>query len=117
MWKNLWEPRILIKFAKYDKFEKVERDIDVENIFRYTNISENEVKKNISDLLNEKDQAFLEEVLKKHPIKYWVDEFMSYLKVAVYDNHYIENKNISNFDVKWIHNNLKIESPKIKFKK
>jgi hypothetical protein len=42
---------------------------------------------------------------------------MSYIKVAIYDNHEISYLNTSDFTVKWIHNDLEIEAPKIKFKK
>jgi hypothetical protein len=42
---------------------------------------------------------------------------MTYIKVAIFDKHEISKQNISNFKIKWIHNDLEIESPKIKFKK
>ena len=42
---------------------------------------------------------------------------MSYFKVATYNNHDISKENTNNFEIKWIHNNLIIESPKVKFKR
>jgi hypothetical protein len=117
MWKKLWEPKMWIKLVKYDEKISEKEEIDIENIFRYTTISETEVKNNIANLLRKKDEAYLDEVLNKFPIKYWIDEFMSYLKVAIYDNHDIYKDTLNNFEIKWIHNNLKIESSEIKFKK
>lgn len=117
MWKHFWEPKIWIKLIKYDNVEKIDREVDVENIFRYTTISETEVKNNIANLLIKKEEAYLEEILYEYPVKYWVDEFMSYFKVATYNNHDISKENTNNFEIKWIHNNLIIESPKVKFKR
>ena len=117
MWKNLWEPSAGLKLSNYENIDKIEREIDVENIFRYTSISEKRIKDNIIEVLEEKDEAYLEEVLEKFPIKYSIDEFMSYIKVAIYDNHEVSYLNTSDFIVKWIHNDLEIEAPKIKFKK
>ncbi len=117
MWKNLWEPRSWVKLSRYEKLDKEDKDIDVENIFRYTSISEKQVRDNISSVLEEENEAYLEQILESFPIKYSIDEFMSYLKVAINDKHEISKRNLSKFNIKWIHNNLEIESPKIKFKK
>jgi len=117
MWKNLWEPKSGIKLDTFENIEHKDKEINIENIFRYTNVSETEIKNNISDLLSNKNEVYLEEVLEKHPIKYWVDEFMSYLKVAVYNKHNISKIDINRFEIEWIHNNLTVEWPKIQFKK
>jgi hypothetical protein len=89
-----------LKLSNYENIDKIEREIDVENIFRYTSISEKQIKDNIIEVLEEKNEAYLEEILEKFPIKYSIDEFMSYIKVAIYDNHEISYLNTSDFTVK-----------------
>ncbi|MDP2090376.1 MAG: DUF3375 family protein [Candidatus Gracilibacteria bacterium] len=117
MGKNLWEPSSGMKLSNYESIDKVEREIDVENIFRYTSISEKQVIDNIGEVLKEKNEAYLEDVLESFPIKYSIDEFMSYFKVAIYDSHEVSELNTSYYAIKGIHNDLEIESPRIKFKK
>lgn len=116
IWKNLWEPKNIIVFPKYQEEQKQDIDLDVENILRYTNISEKQVKDNINELLKKKNEVYMEEVFERFPINYSIDEFMTYLKVAVYDKHILEN-NLSLIDIKWFHNNLVLETKRIKFKK
>jgi len=116
IWKNLWEPRVWVKFSEYEETEKQEIDLDIENILRYTNISEKQVLDNINESFWSKNEVYMEEVFEKFPIKYSIDEFMAYLKVAINNKHTIEN-NISKINIKWLHNNLELESPRIKFVK
>jgi hypothetical protein len=96
----MWEPSIGVKLSNYEIQEKEEIEIDVENIFRYTSISEKQVKDNIDNMLKEKNEAYLEEVLENYPVNYSLDEFMTYIKVAIFDKHEISKQNISNFKIK-----------------
>ena len=118
IWKHFWEPQNQLKFEKYEVEKKEEDKLDalsIENLFRYTTPSETQIKNNIDSLLEKQKEALLEEVLNEYPIEYWVDEFLTYLKIAIYNWHEISKNKNSEFEIEWIHNKLRIESSKIKF--
>ena len=119
MWKNFWETKANIKLVKYDENKKEDKpEVDVDNIFRYTSLSETEIKNNIAFLLQNQSETRLKDILKEFPVKYWLDEFMSYLKVAVYDKKAnVLKNNIKSFEIEGIFNNLVIEGSDIIFKK
>jgi len=118
MWKNFWETKANIKLVKYEESIEKKPEVDVDDIFRYTSISETEVRSNIDFLLKKQNKAQLKEILKEFPVQYWVDEFMSYLKVAIYDKKaLILKENVDIFEIEGIHNKLALEANDIIFKK
>ncbi len=119
IWKNFFETKKSVSLNKYDlEQEKKENlELNIENIFKYTSLSESEIKKRIYSILSQKEKAELNEILKKYPIKYGIDEFMQYVKLAKSIKWNISESEKYEFEIKWIKNNLVLESGKIEFLK
>jgi hypothetical protein len=86
MGKNLYEkPNTLLAPPKKEATAPIEKP-DIDNIFRYTSISEKQVRDRIRGCLGEKDEVLVDQVLESFPIAYGTDEFMTYMKVALSGN-------------------------------
>jgi len=117
-WKNFYEAKKSLNIIKYEENLKKENiSIDVENIFRYTNISQIELQKRILEFLKENNEIKLKSILQKYPIKYWIDEFMIYLKIAKTLKWNIKDFQKNEFEISWIHNELVLKSGEIEFYK
>ncbi len=118
IWKNLWEGRKEVKLVSYAEKGEVEKEeIDVENIFRYTTISERQILERIDELLKDKEEVNLQEILEQYKIQYSIDEFMTYVKIAMAGKWNIKDFNRNDFDVQGIHNKLKVQSGEVVFLK
>ena len=118
MWKNLWEAKNEVKLMSYNQKQEVEKEeIDIDNIFRYTSISEKQVLDRINKFLKDKDEVNLKEILAEYSVQYSIDEFMTYIKIAKAWKWNIKDFNRNKFDIDGIHNKLKIESGEVVFLK
>lgn len=118
MGKNFFESKKTLTLQKYElNFEKQNIELNIENIFRYTTISENEVRKRIFEFLTEKETVKLQEILENHPIKYWIDEFMLYIKSAKNMKWSITDSKKQEFEIVWIKNDLVLKSGEVEFVK
>lgn len=116
--KNFWERKEWLKLMNYDlEKENQKEEIDIENIFRYTTISEKQLQDRIFELLKNNSEVKLEQIIEKYPVQYWVDEFMTYIKIAMSWKGTVKDWNKSSFHINWIHNNLFVESGEVEFGK
>lgn len=116
--KNYYEPRVSSIISQVDLNQSQKKEtIQLKEIFRYTSISQKEMKQRINDFLQSKDQVWLEEILAKYPIRYGVDEFMQYLKFAKFENGTVRDEEIVKFVFQWIFHTISIESGRIEFRK
>ncbi len=116
LWKNLWEPRAELKLQKYKNTKTVSKNINLEEIFRNAWVSENKLIKNIDDLLENKTEVKLQEVIAKNEIKYWLDEFITYVKIAI-DWKWEVLKNREKFDILGLDYKLGLESGEVVFRR
>ena len=116
LWKNLWEPKKQQKIAKFTDTKTKSNDIDLQEIFRNAWVSENKLIWNINEFLQEKEEVSLKEVIEKNKIEYWLDEFVSYVKIAI-DWKWEILKRREKFDIKWLEYRMWVESGKIVFRK
>lgn len=117
LWKNFWKWNRELNLKIYNDVEKKENEISLEEIFKYSPISERKIKENIDNLLKNKDEIILTDVLNNYPIENWLDEFMSYFSILDDKNWEIIKENNKTFWIKWIKNDLVVKSSEIKFKK
>jgi len=116
LWKKLWEPRTELKIQKYKNTKTISNNLDLEEVFRNAWVSEKRLIWNINEFLKEKDEVFLQEVIKKNEIKFWLDEFVTYMKIAI-DWKWKILENRQKFDIKWIDYKMWIESGEVIYRK
>lgn len=113
--KNFFEPKIQKPLLKYSVSEIQKQEIEVENIFRYSSISQDEILKRIQKFLENNDSGTLKDILKDYPIKYGIDEFLIYIKLANVENTKINKNTRQDFDIQGIHNMIYLKSENIQF--
>lgn len=64
-------------------------NIDLGSLFNQFTINKTELQNNINDLLKEKKQVSLAEVLKKHPVEKGLSEVLTYLSIASQSNKHL----------------------------
>jgi hypothetical protein len=63
--------------------------LDLGSLFNQFTINKTELQNNINDLLKEKKQVSLGEVLKKHPVEKGLSEVLTYLAIASQSNKHL----------------------------
>ncbi len=115
--KNLWEPKQSMKLAVYDDVEKQDRNIDITNIFQDIWVSERKLKENIINILEDKKEVTLKELIEFFPPNAGLDELIAYYNINniewVLENIFDEWKEELEFN--WVKNHLKVEWNKLVF--
>lgn len=117
LWKNFWKWNKELNLKTYDNIEKKINNLSIDEIFKYSTISEKKLKQNIDNLLISKDEIILTDVLTSYPIEYWLDEFISYFSILDEKKWEIIRDNNKKFWINWIKRDLVVKSSEIKFKK
>ncbi|MDQ7023919.1 MAG: DUF3375 family protein [Candidatus Gracilibacteria bacterium] len=114
--KNIWEPRIELKLQEYKNIKIPKSNTNLDEIFRNAGVSENKLISNINELLKNKKQVELKEVIEKNKVKFGLDEFVTYLKIALDGKGEIE-KNRKKFEIKGLEYKISVESGNVVYKK
>ena len=78
--KSLYTPKIPQEFEKNDKPQEI--NIEMDSFYNLFFVDEEELKKNIAQILHSQPQCTLEQVIKKFTISKGVSELVSYVSIA-----------------------------------
>lgn len=113
--KNMWEQPNILRIAPHTETVVEKEEVNVENIFRYTSLSEKQIRDRIVECLQGADEILVDRILEVYPVQYGVDEFMTYMKVALAGAGTVRDTKKHRFEITGIHNNLEVESGEVRF--